>query len=178
VGGMRSFPLPFICPVAGVSFRQEVVCSTRAGDAVSVVAVDDNPHDPQAVEVRTARGELLGFIPSTLATRLRAGGGRSWHGEITEVLQGQTWGLRVRVVSSEDAGGVVEVAGGDEGDVLQKHEAADRESVGVGVRAVSGRFLGLFAGLEDDVVVVRRPDGSLCRYPASVVNVGELQASH
>jgi hypothetical protein len=81
-----------------VSYRQHVVCGVHVGDRVTLRAVDDNPYDPNAVEVRVRSGELAGFVPAALAGRLRVTGASAWDGEVVAVLPGSNaWGLRIRV---------------------------------------------------------------------------------
>lgn len=99
----RPVSLPFISAVAGVSFCQEVVVPSSEGDDLIAVAVDDNEFDANAVEVRVARtGEVLGFIPSGIAPKLRATGARAWQCVITEVLRGDLTGLRIKVLQATD----------------------------------------------------------------------------
>jgi hypothetical protein len=192
---MRPCPLPFVSAVAGVSFRQEIVFACNAGDLLSVAAVDDNPHDANAVEVRTRHGELVGFIPSALAPRLRCSGQRRWDAEIVEVLPGETWGLRIKVTHAADdrgdtegsGGGHLAVAGGThtggEAGNLDDVAHADGESDGSagsagGVRVVavarSGRVLGELVERDGTAVIVRDVSGRTCRYPAAAV---ELRAA-
>lgn len=96
---MKPLVLPCECPVAGVSYRQAAVLGVAVGDQVTVVAVDDNPYDPRAVEVRHG-DQLLGFVPATLAARLRVSGAQHWAGQVTRVLDGHAVrGLRIAIAA-------------------------------------------------------------------------------
>lgn len=147
------------------------------GEKLSIKAVDDNPHDADAVEVRRGE-ELLGFIPRALAGRLRARGEREWTGEVVQVLRGETWGLRVVVREIDgDAHAVkpplptVEVsrpsgkqrAGRDQGSIVKVGPKR--------VKALSGRDLGVLLRESDGKVLVRAEDGRETTYPAGVVTV-------
>jgi hypothetical protein len=184
VAAMRSLPFPFISAVSGVSFRQEIVCACRPGDQLAIVAVDDNPHDPNAIEVRTARGEMCGFIPAGIAPRLRASGQRAWQAEIAEVLAGETWGLRIRVTAPLASGADDDASAGI-GDAPPRAEAhaapvvggdacveISTDDVATTVRAKSGRLLGTLLRYDDNAVIVASVGGGECRYPAAVVLIG------
>lgn len=169
----RALLLPATCPVAGVSFRQAVLRQVVEGDQVLVVAATDNPHDPYACEVRTRRGDILGFVPRALAHRLRARGTGPWVGLVQEVLRGETWGLRVRIENEHVELDEVTVPAGERasggqvpGRDLSAPAGGDRRRV----RAISGRDLGVLIGRDGDTVIVDN-DGTESSYPASVVTI-------
>ena len=168
---MRPIPLPFISPVAGVSFRQEVLHGIIEGAKLSVVPVDDNPHDAMAVEVRTTDGEMVGFIPRQLAARLRASGSGPWHGDVKEVLRRDTWGLRISVSEQDPPAVAVLVPAPDVADASDETGSDEAEEQAREVRAGSGRLLGTLLSMEDGVVVVMSAGGVQAHYPRSVVMI-------
>ena len=170
---MKALPIPSIVPVAGVSFRQGALRGCVEGDFVTITAVCDNPHDPQACTVTSSSGELLGFLPKNLASRLRLRDGVRWTGVITSVLRGDTWGLRLKITERCDTkietpivtqkdislgGGV----GRDMGSVWSSGKKR--------VRAISGRDLGVLLALDAERVTVDC-DGSVMTYPVRIVTI-------
>jgi hypothetical protein len=169
---MKPIPLPFISPVNGVSFRQEVLHGIIEGDKLTVVPVDDNPHDAMAVEVRTADGEMAGFIPKQLAARLRASGSGPWHGDVKEVLRNdRSWGLRISVSEKDPAAVAVLVPAPDVADASDEAVSDEAPKQSREVRAGSGRLLGTLLSMEDGVVVVMSTSGVQAQYPRSVVMI-------
>lgn len=55
-----------------------------------------NPHDANACAVRADSG-LIGHLPAQVAAGLVAGSPGPWLAKVTEVLRGQTWGVRAHV---------------------------------------------------------------------------------
>lgn len=148
--------LPIVCPVAGVSFRQDEVSRIRPGHRVLVERDPDNAHDPYACKI-SCRGSLLGYVPKAVARRLCEGPLSSWYGTVTEVLKGEELtGLRVRIV-----GGLPPA----EEPVLED-EAATRPVV----YARSGRRLGILVDTLGDKVLVRTDAGSQVPYPRDLVS--------
>lgn len=154
---MLAIRLPAVVPVSGVSFRQAELREVVEGDVLTAIAVEDNPHDADAVEVRTASGVLVGFVPKGLAGRLRATGATSWPALVREVLRGETWGLRIEL---HPAGSVL-VAGRDQaaqtpaGAATQSPDGAVRQPEPPGQRAES-----TVARLADDRASRREEDAT------------------
>lgn len=176
---MRPIALPATMPVAGVSFRQRELRDVVEGDRIRIVAVDDNPHDAEAVEVRLGE-ELLGFIPRALAGRLRSGPGREWQGVVSEVLRGETWGLRVVVhPMSADLGPDPRISDAPhparhvaDGSPRAGRDMSANVKVGpMRVRAISGRDLGVLLREEAGKVVVRSDNGTETAYPSGIVTI-------
>jgi len=57
--------------VVGVSFYRETVSKLRAGDALSLVCEEGNPHDPFAIRVSNSQGATVGYVPAEVARRIR-----------------------------------------------------------------------------------------------------------
>jgi hypothetical protein len=182
VTGMRPLTLPATIPVAGVSFRQGELRDVVEGDHVELVATDDNPHDANAVEIRFSE-KLLGFVPRAVAERLRASDAERWRGVVSEVLRGETWGLRVTVhpLETELPRSARElkmraIERGAQGRV-DGEPAPGRDSdapVTIGkkrVRALSGRDLGVLVRIEGSRVIVSDDAGREVSYPATVVTI-------
>lgn len=164
----RPLPLPFITPVAGISHRQEVACRVSVGDDVVLRREPTNPYDAHAVALEVG-DELLGYLPRALALRLDGAG--PWRGEISEVLDGQFLGVRVRVLAVDP--GRTTPRQERLADLTAVH-AADMTPaevpVDVPVHALSGRLLGVLARRGDDTVVVRTDTGEV-GYPAHLVSI-------
>lgn len=168
----RPLHLPAVLKVSGVSFYQDVVTTLSKGRKLVAVVDDNNPHDANAVAVRTADlGELCGFIPASLASRLRACGGEAWACEVDEVLRWEITGLRIRALRAipmpEFKGATsrlptVETGTGEAGltDIAP----------GATVKALSGRDLGVVVEVSGSSVVVESSTGRT-RIPASIVRV-------
>lgn len=94
---LRPLPAGATIPVAGTSFRPHVANTARPGYPVLLRHDPTNTIDPNAVEVLTLKGVLVGFVPASLAARLsgtRPGG--EWNATITDVLPGRKGtGLRI-----------------------------------------------------------------------------------
>lgn len=172
VRGM-ALPYPFTCPVAGVSFRQEVVAQIRPGEPLVAVAVDDNPHDAHAVEIRRGDGTMAGFLPRAIAQRARGTGVRAWDAVVEEVVGSETIGLRIKVLGPvPDQHGQAEPhnqAGAEQDDTAGRADQNGAAGTMV-VRARSGRLLGLLTAADGDWVVVDH-DGAERRYPLNVVDI-------
>jgi hypothetical protein len=180
---MNAIRLPAVVPVSGVSFRQAELRDVIEGDVLDVVAVEDNPHDAAAVEVRTAAGVLVGFVPRALAGRLRASSHGPWQAKVREVLRGETWGLRIEIHPA----GVSLVAGRDRiaseaapqpvkpnAQVVvaepesPRAEAPDEVVERRHVIAPSGRVLGEYVRTEGTRVIARSRGGEVS-FPAHTV---------
>jgi hypothetical protein len=59
--------------VAGVSFgdRQAVLLGVNNGDRLDLVPEPDNPHDRNAISVRTSNGDSVGYVPREQAVLLK-----------------------------------------------------------------------------------------------------------
>jgi hypothetical protein len=57
--------------VVGVSFHKEAVSKLKAGEALVLEYEDDNPHDANAIRIRTLDGAPIGYVPSDMARRVR-----------------------------------------------------------------------------------------------------------
>lgn len=181
---MIALPLPVVTAVAGVSFRQAELREVVEGDVLEVVVDDENPHDSNAVAVRTLDGTMLGFIPKALAPRLRATGGAQWPARIKDVLRGDTWGLRIEIlpVGTEVSSARTRLAAAIErGKSPQRNNAhgetdAVREPqemvapAQVRVLAPSGRFLGFLLRKENDRVIAVN-EGVEVSFPAGSVTL-------
>jgi hypothetical protein len=173
-----------VTAVAGVSFRQTELRDVVEGDVLQVVVDDENPHDANAVAVRTLDGTMLGFIPKALAPRLRATGATSWPARIKDVLRGETWGLRVEIlpVGSEVSSPRTRLAAAIErgrgpqqvennpDSVSEEETTAADVPAQVKVLAPSGRFLGLLLRKENDRVIAVN-DGVEVSFPAASVTL-------
>lgn len=151
--------LPFIAPVAGVSFHAEVVAACRVGDRLRVAHDPANRHDACAVAVHTAAGEPLGHLPAAVAAKVvdRFGHSCTFTAEVAEIVggrDGHSTGLRIRLLEVAGAG-----------------RAADPQQAGDAVvQSRSGRTLGTFVGADGDDILVATGDGNT-RYPARLVTV-------
>lgn len=169
---MRTLTCHSILPVSGVSYRQDAVRAVNEGDRVRLVADPSNPHDERAIAVVSDEGRLLGYVPAALTDRLHATGGTAFDAVVHEVLEGDTWGLRLKYLGASDdtstpPGHVERAAEERAGD----DEAGDDEVVPAAiVRTRSKRVLGSFAGVEGKHTLVR-VDGREVRYPSAVVEV-------
>ena len=169
----RPLPLPFIAPVAGISHRQEVACRVSVEDTVVLRREPTNPYDAHAVAIEIGE-ELLGYLPRALALRLDGPG--PWRGEVSEVLDGQFIGVRVRVLAV-DPGRTTprQERLADLTTVQPAHAVTDAQvitevPVDVPVHALSGRLLGVLARRGEDTVVVRTDTGEV-GYPAHLVSI-------
>ena len=70
----RTFPLKAIFRVVGTSFEQrpDVINALSVGDTLMLSPDESNPHDANAIEVRTPDGAMVGFVPGNLAERVLA----------------------------------------------------------------------------------------------------------
>lgn len=166
----RPLHLPAVLKVSGVSFYQDVVTTLSEGRKLVAVADDDNPHDSNAVAVRTADlGELCGFIPVSLAARLRACGGEAWACEVTEVLRWEITGLRIRALQGIPSPVFGSPSSLDTQEVLPEGELALSGIVpGAPVKALSGRDLGVVVELSGSSAVVESSTGRT-RVPVTVI---------
>lgn len=144
-----------VIPVAGVASegRQDTVAQLAVGAAVTFVPVDDNPHDPEAVEVRVADGQIIGYVPRSLAGRLRALHLGPSAGTVVELLgggEGRSFGLRVAVTG----------------------EPVDLAAVERVVVSPTGRTMGAYVGEADGRIRVRDPQSAeTFTVPADAVRV-------
>lgn len=179
---VAALPLPSVIPVSGVSFRQAELRDVVEGDHLAVVATDSNPHDANACEVRTTSGSLLGFVPKSLAVRLRERGETTWTGVVSEILRGEVWGLRVRLYPSDmeaptsvrDAYMESRAARNkprESGSAIPGRDHSAPVALGpVRVKALSGRDLGVLVRVDDGRVVVVQNDKEVS-YPAGIVTI-------
>lgn len=167
---MRKMPFPFVAPVRGVSFHQDVVRSVDVGVPLEVVAEPENEFDANACAVRSG-GETLGHLPREIAARLRADGGVCWSAEVVEVLRGsKATGLRIRLLAPKDGPATRERtpdAAPSDDDRVQAPEKACAELGAVFAR--SGRRLGRFVDRADGLVRVQTDDDRLVAYPEGLV---------
>src|ERR1017187_1431921 len=63
-----SDPRCFFCHVAGVSYRRPALeaAELSPGAPLWLARERDNPHDPNAIAVRDAKGNQLGYVPAEL----------------------------------------------------------------------------------------------------------------
>jgi len=164
---------PFVAPVKGVSFHQDVVCAVEVGTPVEVVAEPENEFDANACAVR-AGGETLGHLPREIAGRMRADGDLCWSAEVAEVLRGsKATGLRIRVIApcSPLAAACRPMSTErvtDEPDASAE-AGAPADAQGPEVFARSGRRLGRFVDALDGSVRVKTDDDRLVSYPETLV---------
>lgn len=59
-----------ILPIVGVSFYQDAIKAIEVGDPVLLYHDVDNEYDSNAVAAKSVGGELLGFLPRNLASRV------------------------------------------------------------------------------------------------------------
>jgi hypothetical protein len=167
---MRKMPFPFVAPVKGVSFHQDVVRAVDVGLPLEVVAEPENEFDANACAVR-AGGETLGHLPREIAARLRANGDVCWSAEVVEVLRGsKATGLRIRLLAPRESTPARErttLAAADTDRHERVLEETDAER-GV-VFARSGRRLGRFVDQADGLVRVQTDDARLVAYPEDLV---------
>lgn len=176
-----SMPLPFVCPVAGISQYQEEALTARPGDPVKVLHEPDNPYDANACKVLTGTG-LLGYVPAAVAARLVATGS-AWEGEVDQVLSGGACvGVRIRVLAVAQNGAQAPEAREDSASAPAEDPPTVSPPSGGGitsppvlVRARSGRVLGSWAGSRPGFVLVQ-VDGRQVEYPESLVLI-ETSAS-
>jgi hypothetical protein len=169
---VRPLPLPAVIPVAGVSFRQDVVRSVAPGLPVMVVPDPSNPRDANAHAIVTVDGRLLGYVPQALLPRLLARRAASFDGRIDDVLKGETWGLRVEVLAASDLARRAPTAAISSEPASDEQAVAPAASGSVPVRSRSGRTLGTFERREGRMVHVR-VGGSVVPFPSAAVTVGD-----
>ena len=157
----RPLPLPATVPVKGTSFRQDVVIRCHVGQRVLLRRDPANPHDADAVEIVTLADQLLGYVPATLAQRL--GDHPGYDGEIVEVLDGETVGLRVKVRHPLEAVEAAPAAPGDPHQVMP---------CGPPVYTRTGRAIGTLIRRDRHQIIVETASGPV-PYPADLVRVAE-----
>jgi hypothetical protein len=163
----NSLPLPFVCPVAGVSFRQETVTGVMVGSVIVVRRDPENAYDPQACAVYRYDGHQLGYLPRELASRIESHG--PWVGCVVDILPGaNSTGLRIRV-EAERALGEAEDIDPTVPDVLDDDQPWK-------VYSKSGRLLGRYLGSEDNLVKVAAGHATAL-YPHSLVEIRPVEIS-
>lgn len=93
--------LPFIAPVAGISFRRNAAAATFEGEPLTI-RPDDSTPDPHAMAVHGSDGRQLGYLPAALAKRVSQAFGRvPLDGRVVDVLGdvATDGGLRVEVAA-------------------------------------------------------------------------------
>lgn len=155
---MLPLKLPIVCPVSGVSFKQDEVSGVRLTDRVVVEREPNNEHDVTACRVICA-GVHVGYIPKNIAQRLCSNtNSKYWTGTVLEILKGeQLTGLRVRIVESVD--------------YSADHQglAQTEQTIATTVYTRSGRVLGTLDALDGEKVIVLTMQGTKVPYPASLV---------
>jgi single-stranded-DNA-specific exonuclease len=97
-------------PVAGVSFgdRQAIVADLQTGDPVVLRREPTNPYDINAIQVLSQAGQLIGFVPRALASRIAPSlddRGGAWHAEVVALPDwgpGSLRGVQIAFVSPEN----------------------------------------------------------------------------
>jgi len=93
----------FITKVAGVTFenRQQIIRYLRKGQNISLVRDPANPHDSNAISVRTEMGESIGFLNRELAADLASRFDRLGHPvrgktlDVTGGASGRSYGVNI-----------------------------------------------------------------------------------
>lgn len=92
----------FIVHLHGVSYanedgssRQELVARCRPGDRLTLVAEPANPHDRNAVAVRNAAGEQLGYLPSDARDASSIARGEPVEASVLRIIGGPRWWHRL-----------------------------------------------------------------------------------
>jgi len=163
-------PFPFVAPVRGVSFHQDVVRGVEVGTQLEVVAEPENEFDANACAV-LVDGEVLGHLPRELAGRLRSSGDLCWSAEVVEVLRGsKATGLRIRLLAPrEHTEPLRDEAAPAETDECVSDTAVVEAPSTPEVFARSGRRLGRLVEQEAGSVRVRTDDDRIVVYPESLV---------
>lgn len=179
---MRKMPFPFVTPVRGVSFHQDVVCGAEVGTPLEVVADPENEFDANACAVRLD-GELLGHLPRELAGRLRSSGDLCWSAEVVEVLRGsKATGLRIRLLAPSTPavnvpGNTVRDGDGPAVSVVAGTEESIETPTTCEVFARSGRRLGELVDEDSGSVRVRTEDDRIVTYPQALVRLRQRTPS-
>ncbi|WP_202638699.1 HIRAN domain-containing protein [Bailinhaonella thermotolerans] len=163
-------PLPSTLPVAGVSRTQHIVRGLSPGQELYAVRDDGNAYDPNAVMFVLPDGSLVGYVPRVLNRRLRARAEAAWRCRVSEVLPGETWGLRVTVLPGqpEETPEPRSPLFADTAPPAPPHDPP-------AVTTRGGRPLGVLDSRQGGLVHVRRPDGTTAAYPESSVRVSADQ---
>ena len=171
---MRKMPYPFVAPVKGVSFHQDVVRAVDVGTPLEVVAEPENEFDANACAVLSG-GEVLGHLPREIAGRLRADGDVCWSAEVVEVLRGsKATGLRIRVLAPCPARTPAESLPAKMVSVVDlPSDDARSAAVTREVFARSGRRLGRLVETVDATVRVRTDDDRIVTYPQTLVRLDD-----
>lgn len=115
--------MPFYSKVVGVSHkntdgtrRQKLVSQCEAGEMLKLVREPDNPHDPNAIAVYSASGQL-GYLSAEVAEELaeQMDAGAELGAEVQEVtggVDGLKFGVNIKLVKFESAGGTRRAATG------------------------------------------------------------------
>lgn len=170
---MRTMPFPFVAPVRGVSFHQDVVHGVQVGTRLEVVAEPENEFDANACAVRVD-GETLGHLPREIAGRLRSSGELCWSAEVVEVLRGsKATGLRIRLLAPQQQEVGVTAPLVDHGRSVvadgSRSLSAVEETGEPEVFARSGRRLGRLVRQTGGSVQVRTDDDRIVAYPEALV---------
>jgi hypothetical protein len=162
-------PLGFVCPVAGVSFYQNEVKKLKEGQKVHIVHEPENEHDPNACRVE-ADGVLVGHLPREISKRVLQRGESSWDGVIEKVLQGETIGLRVKILKKAIKEKVEPVVGFAAPVVDDANkDAVEGFSVGQSVYSKAGRYLGEVIEFVNGTLKVQNSEGAVSIYPRALV---------
>lgn len=91
----------YLAPVVGEQYHVEAVGKCRAGEPVTLVHEQGNPHDPLALAVLSVRGECVGYIPRDhWLRRAVMEDRRGCYALIREIIPGQK-GRRQIVLSAQ-----------------------------------------------------------------------------
>ena len=180
-GMSRPLPKGAVIPVSGVSFRQDQVRNVVEGQELELHHDFSNPHDQLAVRVETGEGALLGYVPAKggLAARLSSTHpGGVWSAVVSEVLRGETYGLRIKV---GELIRTVDTTVGSNNKGLREVEEVDEAGNEVPlevvtsptgpVHTVTGRYLGELVGADGKVVRVEN-EGRITAWPVGTVVTG------
>jgi hypothetical protein len=170
ISSMRKMPFPFVAPVKGVSFHQDVVSGVEVGTQLEVVAEPENEFDVNACAVHV-NGEIVGHLPRELAGRLRSSGELCWSAEVVEVLRGsKATGLRIRLLAPRAESTAIASARAHSNSVATPTRSTDDVvPAATEVFARSGRRLGQLVQQSEGSVQVRTDDDRIVTYPESLV---------
>lgn len=163
---MRALPFPHRVKVRGVSFYQPTVTNLLEGQPLQLSADPTNMFDPNAVEVRTATGELCGYLPAAVAARFAASGDNCWNANVAEVYRG-----------FDNVGVLIEVTGPTAPAPSESERPSSGPTaapvpqplqVGGPATLATGRTVGRVAEIGDGYVVVDSEAGRL-RFPSTLL---------
>jgi len=85
--------------------RQEIVRRCRPGEWLALAPEPDNPHDPNAVLIRSGQGSTIGYLPRETAASVVANAAKgvrhsAFAAEVTGGDRGKNYGLNILIVES------------------------------------------------------------------------------